>query len=399
MNLSGKKLVLAVSGGIAAYKAADLASRLRKSGAEVRVTMTRSAKQFVAPLTFEAISGHPIYDELFNQANSYRMEHIEWARWADALIVAPATADFMARMAHGIADDAPLTLYLAFRGPIWIAPTMNTAMWDHPATQDNLQTLVRRGIRVIGPGSGLLACGEVGEGRMAEPDDIIRIVEKDLSAATSAGPLAGKTVLITAGPTRESLDPIRFISNRSSGKMGVALASAAKKLGARVILIHGPLEASIPDGIEAVPVENAEAMMKAVQERFAQCDVAIFAAAVANYRVPAVSDQKIQGGEKLRLDLVRTPDIAAWAGAHRNGNQVLAGFAAESQDLLASAQKKLKAKGLDLIFANPIGVAGVGFQADQNEVTMLTRKGDQVSSGRLSKEQTAEWIWKRILGI
>ncbi|MBI3736068.1 bifunctional phosphopantothenoylcysteine decarboxylase/phosphopantothenate--cysteine ligase CoaBC, partial [Candidatus Sumerlaeota bacterium] len=365
MTLADKKIALLISGGIAAYKAADLASRLRKAGAEVRVAMTRAAREFIAPLTFEAITGHPVYCEVFGQPDSHRMEHIELARWADAAIVAPASADFIARMAHGLADDAPLTLLLAFRGPVWIAPAMNTAMWEHPATQANLKILGGRGISVIGPGSGPLACGEVGEGRMAEPADCAAALESGLGGNLGK-PLAGKTVLITAGPTRESLDPIRFISNRSTGRMGTALAAAASKVGARVLLVHGPLSVSIPPGVESVPAESAAEMLAAVQERFSGCHVAIFSAAVANYASAEKSGKKIKGGKTLTLELTRTPDIAAWAGEHRNGKQFLAGFAAESENLIEAAKEKLKAKKMDVIIANQIGVPGIAFEATDN---------------------------------
>lgn len=392
MNLSDRRVALIVSGGIAAYKAADLASRLRKAGAEVRVVMTDAARQFIAPLTFEAITGHPVYASVFGDPNSYRMEHIEWARWAELVVAAPASADLIARMAHGLAPDAATTLYLAFEGPVWIAPAMNTKMWEHPATQANLNTLVDRGVRVIGPGSGTLACGEVGEGRMAEPEAIALELDAGFS-----GPLGGRRVLITAGPTREALDPIRFISNRSTGRMGTALAAAARQLGAEVLLVHGPLEAQLPLGVTSIPAESAEAMLSAVQERLSACDIAIFAAAVANYRSAGAGGKKIKGGETLDLHLVRTPDIAAWAGAHRRAGQLLAGFAAESEDLLGSARRKLASKKLDLIFANPIGVEGVGFTAADNSVTLLDTQGAEIDSGKMSKGRIAEWMWERMI--
>lgn len=406
MSLSGKKVVLAVTGGIAAYKAADLASKLRKADAEVRVAMTRSARNFVAPLTFEAIAGHPIYGEVFGEQNSYRMEHIEWARWADLMVVAPATADFIARMAHGIADDAPLTLYLAFRGPVWVAPAMNTAMWEHAATRANMAMLLPRLAGVIGPEAGDLACGEVGEGRLATPEKIVAALEshfdggaKPQSAdASSRRPLAGVSVLITSGPTREPLDPIRFISNRSTGRMGAALAAAASRLGARVILVHGPMAARVPLGVESVSAEDSGAMLRAVQERIGECRIAIFAAAVANYRAENSEQKKIKGGKSLKLELVRTPDIAAWAGGNRGGvEKYLVGFAAESEDLIEAAKRKLADKKLDLIFANPIGVPGVGFESESNAVTMISKKGEQIDSGRMPKDDVADWIWERIL--
>jgi len=403
MNLQGRTLVLGVAGGIAAYKAADLASRLRKAGAELRVTMTRAATRFVAPLTFETIAGHRVYSDLFDPAEAYRMEHIEWARWAEALLFAPATSDLIARLAHGQAEEAPLALYLAFRGPTLLAPAMNTAMWEHPATQANVHTLTARGVALVGPAAGPLACGEIGEGRMAEPAEIMSALEALLAGAArpgglSAGQLAGRRVLITAGPTREALDPIRFISNRSSGRMAVALAAAALRRGARVTVVHGPMAAALPPEAESVPAESAEAMLKAVQGRLADCDVAVFAAAVANYRPAAPAAGKIKAGERLTLELVRNPDIAGWAGHHRNGARpYLVGFAAESENLLEAAREKLAEKNLDLIVANPIGLPGVGFEAEANAVTLLSRTGEAVDSGRMGKDQVADWLWDRIL--
>lgn len=424
MSLQGKHVILVVTGGIAAYKAPDLAGRLMKDGATVRVAMTRSACKFIKPLTFEAITGHQVYHKIFDQPTSHEMEHIGWARWADMIVVAPATADFIARMAAGFGDDAALTLYLAFRGPVLIAPAMNTAMWEHPATQANIETLDERpGHGVIGPGVGDLACGEIGAGRMEEPEAIEAAVRAVLagpeatarssSAAVSAGasgpalttladngnlPLAGERILITAGPTREPLDPIRFISNRSSGRMGAELAAEARRLGAEVLLIHGPMGVPIPDGVVAVPAEQAQTMLECVQRYLPECTVAIFAAAVANYRAAQENTAKIKGGETLELKLVRNPDIAAWAGRNRtDARQVLAGFCAESENLIEAARDKLKAKKLDLIFANPIGVEGVAFDAEDNAVTVLTSQSDAMDSIRGSKSEVARWIWERIL--
>lgn len=411
MSLQGKKIVVLVTGGIAAYKAADLTSRLKKAGADVRVAMTRSARKFVAPLTFEAISGHPVYEKVFDTADAYRMDHIGWARWADALVAAPATADFLSRMAQGRANDAPLTLYLAFRGPVWVAPAMNTAMWEHPATQANVETLRGRDVHLFAPGSGPLACGEVGDGRMAEPEAIVRALSAWFSPKLEAhrhdalpapetaadSSLKGKRVIITAGPTRESLDPIRFISNRSTGRMGTALAAAAVARGAEVRLIHGPMSAPVPEGVQSIPVEDARSMLAVVEGEFPACDVAIFAAAVANYGVGERQTQKIKGGAELDLKLFRTPDIAAWAGNHRNGSgQIVVGFAAESENLLEAAERKLRDKRLDMIFANPIGVEGVGFEADSNTVTLLTKEGTREASEVRSKAEIAGWIWDRI---
>jgi phosphopantothenoylcysteine decarboxylase/phosphopantothenate--cysteine ligase len=402
LPLDQRRVLLAVTGGIAAYKSADLASRLRKTGAAVRVAMSHAATQFVAPLTFETLVGHPVYSDLFAQPAAWEMEHISWARWGEALVIAPATANTLARLAHGLADDAVATLALAFTGPVWVAPAMNTAMWNHPATQANLALLRERGVRVIDPDAGPLACGEVGAGRMAEPAEIVQTIADALTAIpatplpTPTGALTGRTVLITAGPTREPLDPIRYLSNRSSGRMGVALAAEAAARGARVLLVHGPMAVAPPPGVEAHPVETARQMLHAVQELWLAADTAIFAAAVANFETAAASPGKIKESDRLRLDLQRTPDIAAWCGANRRPGQLLVGFAAETDDLLASAREKLDRKGLDLICANAIGQPGLGFAAADNQITLIARDADPVPSPPLPKARLAAWIWDRL---
>ena len=385
---------MAVTGGIAAYKVADCVSRLRKTGAEVRVAMTEAATRFVQPLTFESLCGHPVYSDVFARPSAWEMEHIAWARWADALLIAPATANVIAKLAHGLADDAVTTLALAFTGPVWVAPAMNTAMLNHRATRHNLELLAARGVRVIEPGAGLLACGEVGPGRLAEPEELIAALARGLGGERAAGSLAGRRILITAGPTREPLDPIRFISNRSTGRMGAELAAEALARGAQVRLIHGPLAVAIPPGCDAVPAETARAMLDAVQQAWPETDIAIFAAAVANYEGARVAGGKLKGGETLTLALRRTPDIAAWAGANRRPGQVLVGFAAESEDLIAAARRKLQAKRLDLICANPIGEPGIGFTAEQNRVTLLTgdEAAEPVTSPTADKRAIAAWI-------
>jgi phosphopantothenoylcysteine decarboxylase/phosphopantothenate--cysteine ligase len=412
-SLENRRLVLAVSGGIAAYKAADLASRLRKSGAAVRVAMTEAACRFVTPLTFATLTGQPVYSNVFDHPDQWEVEHVSWARWAEGLLVAPATADLLARLAHGLANDAVTTLALAFEGPLWIAPAMNASMWRHPATQANLALLRERGARVIPPESGRLACGETGPGRMAEPETIVEFVTGQLAAVapapapemapppeTTRGPLAGRTVLVTAGPTREALDPIRFLSNRSSGRMGLALAEAALARGARVLLVHGPL-ASAPapaPGLEPHPAESARAMLSAVQELWPCVDVAIFAAAVANFEPERADDKKIKEDETLTLRLRRTPDIAAWGGANRRPGQLLAGFAAESENLLEHAKAKLARKGLDVIFANAIGDPALGFGAEANQVTLVAPDAEPEPSPSLPKRVLADWIWDRLEG-
>ncbi|MCL5269773.1 MAG: bifunctional phosphopantothenoylcysteine decarboxylase/phosphopantothenate--cysteine ligase CoaBC, partial [bacterium] len=311
-------------------------------------------------------------------------------------VVAPATANLLAKMAHGLADDAATTLLLAWEGPMWIAPAMNTAMWRHPATQRNMAELRARGVRVFEPEAGRLACGEVGEGRMAAPEAIVGALAEALAGCGANGALHGKTVLVTAGPTREALDPIRFISNRSTGRMGAELAAEALARGGRVLFVHGPLTVPLPEGVEPIAAESAREMLAAVQSRWDEVDLAIFAAAVANYESAAPADTKIKGGDDLTLKLRRTPDIAGWAGAHRRSGQVLVGFAAESVDLLAVAQRKLAEKRLDLICANPIGEAGIGFEAGENRVLLVAAAGEPVESPRAAKRQVAAWIWDRI---
>lgn len=391
--LVGRKIIVMVSGGIAAYKSADLVSRLKKAGAEVRVAMTRSAESFVGPVTFETLSGYPVYQNVFDRPKAWEMEHISWARWADAIVVAPATAHLLARLALGLADDAATTLALAYTGPIFIAPAMNSAMWLHPATQENFSKLLARGVRVIEPEAGALACGEIGPGRLAEPADIVAELEKFFAAGAA---LKGKTVLITAGPTREKLDPIRFISNRSTGRMGAELAAEAVARGARVIFIHGPMSAPIPAGVEAHPVESAREMLEKVKAVWDEVDIAIFAAAVANYESSAAEAGKIKAGETLSLELKRTPDIAAWAGANKRRGQLLVGFCAESENLIENAKKKLDTKKLDMICANPIGEEGVGFEAAENRVTLIEKSGKEEQSEKAAKREIAAWIWERI---
>jgi phosphopantothenoylcysteine decarboxylase/phosphopantothenate--cysteine ligase len=413
LDWRGRKIVVIVSGGIAAYKTAELVSRLKKDGAEVRVVMTRAACQFVTPLTFETLSGQPVYRDVFEQPSSWEMDHIAWARWADAAIVAPATANTLAKMAQGLADDAATTLLLAYQGPVWVVPAMNSAMWSHPATQHNLKLLAERGVHVIQPGSGRLACGEVGAGRMAEPEAILHTIELAETIGKPGGPagaaageggaraartswLAGRRVLVTAGPTQEALDAIRFLSNRSSGRMGVALAAEAHARGAKVTLVHGPLRTAAPEGIAAVAVRSAREMLGAVERQWAEVDLAVFAAAVANYEAAAPEAGKLKGGESLRIELRRTPDIARWAGEHRREGQVLVGFAAESENMEAEAARKLAEKKLDLICANPIGEPGVGFDEAANKVTLLTRDGKRLHHARAPKAEVAAWIWNQV---
>ena len=387
-SLIAKRILLGVSGGIAAYKSGELVRGLRAAGAEVRVVMTAGACRFITPLTLQALSGQPVRTELFDEQAEAGMGHIELARWADAVLVAPASADLLARLARGRADDLLATLCLATRAPLLLAPAMNRAMWDHPATRDNVRLLAERGARLLGPEAGEQACGETGPGRMREPQDLIT----DLAAGFETGALAGRQVLVTAGPTREPVDPVRYITNRSSGRMGYAVAAAAREAGARVTLISGPVALDCPPGVECVAVETAQQMQRAVQERLAGCDIFIGAAAVADYRPAQAAGQKLKKcNANLSLELVRNPDILAGVAA-ASPRPFTVGFAAETQDLGANARSKRMRKSLDLIAANLVG-SGQGFDAEDNALTLYWEGGSQAlprqPKSRLARELIA----------
>ncbi len=369
-HLVNKRIVVGITGGIAAYKAAELVRRLKDAGAEVRVVMTPAATEFITPLTLQALSGRPVHVHLLDASEESAMGHIALARWADAVVVAPATADFMAKLAHGRADDLLSTLCLASRAPLLLAPAMNTVMWEHPATQANARLLRERGLRLLGPAEGEQACGETGPGRMVEPP----LIAETVAGLFVSGVLQGKTVLVTAGPTREALDPVRYISNRSSGKMGYAVAEAAMEAGARVLLVSGPTALTPPPRVECVTVESAAEMHEAVLARLAAVDIFIGAAAVADY-TSAAAPQKIKKNDaRVALELTRTLDIVAVVAAHKPRPYTVA-FAAETENLLANAQHKLEAKNLDLVAANWVGRPGLGFDGDDNALTVLWRGG------------------------
>lgn len=368
-GLQGKHIVLGVTGGIAVYKSPDLVRRLREAGADVQVVMTSGAQQFVTPLTFQAVSGHPVRTELWDTAAEMAMGHIELARWADMVLVAPATADFMARLAHGIADDLLTTLCLATEAPIVLAPAMNWAMWGNPATQRNVQRLTGRSVRMLGPGEGDLAEGEVGVGRMLEPMEIVAAL-----AGGGGTALRNARVLITAGPTREPIDPIRFLSNRSSGKMGFAVARAAAEAGARVTLVSGPVQLATPKNVRRVDVETAAEMQAAVTKEVSSTDIFIAAAAVADYAPAEIAVQKIKKHSAvLQLNLDRTPDILAEVAA-QVPRPFIVGFSAETEKLETHAREKLAKKRLDLIAANWVG-AGRGFDRDDNTLMVYWHDG------------------------
>ncbi len=371
-ELDGKRVLLGVTGGIAAYKSPDLVRRLRERGAEVQVVMTAGAARFVTPMTFQAVSGRAVRDHLWDEAAEAAMGHIELARWADLILVAPATADFVARLAAGLASDLLATLCLASEAPVALAPAMNRVMWAAPATQHNIGLLAERKVVIFGPGEGDQACGETGAGRMLEPDDLAARAAGLL--VTGDGALSGKNVVITAGPTREPIDPVRYITNRSSGKMGYALAAAARAAGARVTLVSGPVNLPAPAGVCRVEVETAEQMLKATTEAVADADVFIGAAAVADYRPRQAAEHKIKkSGEGMELSMTRAPDILATVAA-ASPRPFVVGFAAETQDLEVNARKKLEHKRLDLIAANLVG-SGVGFDCDENALLVLWADG------------------------
>ena len=391
--LAQKHILLGVTGGIAAYKSADLVRRLSEAGAEVQVAMTPAATAFVGPLTFQAVSGQPVRTELLDPRAEAGMGHIELARWADLILIAPATADFLARLAHGFANDLLSTLCLATDQPLAVAPAMNRLMWQNPATQDNCRLLARRGVKIWGPGVGEQACGEIGAGRMLEPVELRNFVvellgvkeepaawrEPAVEALLAPQDLQGLTVLLTAGPTREALDPVRFISNRSTGRMGFAVAEAAAQAGAQVIVISGPVTLPTPPGVERIAVESAVEMHEAVMQRVRQADIFVATAAVADYRAANPAEQKIKKtGEALTLELVRNPDILAEVAALPSHRPFTVGFAAETHHVLHYAEDKRRRKNLDLIAANQVGIAGSGFESEQNALHVLWEGGEKV---------------------
>jgi len=368
-SLDSKRVLLGVTGGIAAYKACELTRQLIALGAEVQVVMTQSAQQFVTPLSFQALSGRPARTDLFDSAAEAAMGHIELARWAELVVIAPASADFMARLAHGLAPDLLTTLCLASAAPLLLAPAMNRLMWANAATEFNCAQLLDRGIRLVGPAEGEQACGETGVGRMAEPPQIVQSILSLLGV--TPGPLAGRRVLINAGPTYEDIDPARFIGNRSSGRMGFAIAAEAQRFGAETVLIAGPVSLPTPHGVRRVDVRSASQMRDAVLREIAGQDIFIAAAAVADYRPAAPQSIKIKrSAASMQLDLLPNPDIVAEVAALPTRPFVV-GFAAETNDLLANALGKLQRKRLDMICANQVGVDGSGFEAECNEVTLV----------------------------
>ena len=392
--MKGKTVVLGVCGGIAAYKAVDVVSRLLKQHAEVHVIMTDSATQFVTPLTFREISGNPVHTTMWTEPKLWNVEHIALARRADLFVIAPATANMIGKLAHGIADDFLSTTFMATTAPVLVVPAMNTQMYLNPATQSNLALLKQRGIQIQAPATGLLACGTDGVGRLPEPVEIVARICENFQ---HAGSMQGLRVLVTAGGTREAIDPVRYIGNRSSGKMGYAIAEAAAARGAEVTLISGPVALPVPSGVKRIAVESARQMREAVLQAFPDTDIVIKAAAVADYRPETAEVQKIKkAANSLTLVLTKNPDILAELGQLKQ-SQFLVGFAAETQELVAHATEKLRKKNLDMLVANDVTVSGAGFEADTNIVKILTPDGAIEELPQMSKQELGRLILDRII--
>ena len=400
MSLRGKTVLLGVTGGIAAYKAVEVVSRLRKLGAQVRVVMTKNATEFVTPLTFETLANHPVVTDTFARPETWDVAHISLAKEADLCVVAPATANILAKLAVGLADDMLSTTLLAAKATLLLAPAMNTGMWTAEATRRNVETLRARGAHFVGPEGGFLACGDTGAGRMSEPAAIVEAIEALLARRETLG---GVKVLVTAGATREHLDPVRFLTNESSGKMGFAIAEAARDRGAEVTLVKGSTTAPVPEGVKVVQVVSTQELYDAVTSLAPEADAVIQAAAPADYRFRDVSDQKIKkkDGGALTFTLEETPDIAAAVGRMKRPGQVLVGFAAETENLLAHAEKKLASKNLDFIVANDVTQPGAGFNVDTNIATFLSAEGANprpLQTKRQLAEDILDEVEKRLKG-
>ena len=397
MDLTGREIVLGVTGGIAAYKSAEIVSRLHHLGANVHVIMTKNATEFVSPLTFQTLSANQVVTDTFAAPEYWNVEHVALAKLAEVFVIAPATANILAKMANGIADDMLSTTVLATKAPILTAPAMNTGMWTAEATEQNVKTLKERGVLMIGPESGILACGDEGAGRMSEPEAIVEEICRILRRKQD---FAGKKMLVTAGATRERLDPVRFITNDSSGKMGFAIAEAARDRGAEVTVIRGSVTAEIPAGIRMIPVESAQDLYDAMMKEAPGQDIIIQAAAVSDYRPAEQKDKKIKkvNGGNLMLELTENPDVAKAIGEKKKPGQILVGFAAETDNVEKNAQSKLKKKNLDMIVANDVTKPGAGFNVDTNIAALITADGI-VEQPLQTKRQLAEKILDKILEI
>lgn len=390
-------VVLGVTGGIAVYKACELLRLLQKRGIDVFVVMTQNACRFVAPLTFETLSGHPVAVDTFDRPQTWEVEHIALAKRADLFLIAPATANIMGKMACGIADDMLSTTVMATRAPVLVAPAMNTGMWENAAVQQNVKTLRARGVEIVAPVSGHLACGDNGAGKL---EDVAVIAERACELLFAKKDMEGLRVMVTAGPSREALDPVRYISNRSSGKMGYAIAQAAQKRGAEVTLLSGPVAIEAPQGVKLVPFTTTQELLDRASELAQEQDLLIQAAAPADYRAKEIAPQKIkkQGGEPMTFTLVENPDVAATLGKAKRSGQVFVGFAAETNDVLAHAKDKLARKNLDMIVANDVTRPGAGFDVDTNIVTLITKDG-QEALPMMSKAEVAQRILDRALAL
>ena len=390
-------VVLGVTGGIAVYKACELLRLLQKRGIDVFVVMTKNACRFVAPLTFETLSGHPVAVDTFDRPQTWEVEHIALAKRADLFLIAPATANIMGKMACGIADDMLSTTVMATRAPVLVAPAMNTGMWENAAVQQNVKTLRARGVEIVAPVSGHLACGDSGAGKL---EDVAVIAERACELLFAKRDMEGLRVMVTAGPSREALDPVRYISNRSSGKMGYAIAQAAQKRGAEVTLLSGPVAIEAPQGVKLVPFTTTQELLDRASELAQEQDLLIQAAAPADYRAKEIAPQKIkkQGGEPMTFTLVENPDVAATLGKAKRSGQVFVGFAAETNDVLAHARDKLARKNLDMIVANDVTRPGAGFDVDTNIVTLITKDG-QEALPMMSKAEVAQRILDRALAL
>ncbi|WP_191561755.1 bifunctional phosphopantothenoylcysteine decarboxylase/phosphopantothenate--cysteine ligase CoaBC [Metabacillus idriensis] len=394
--MKGKKILLCVSGGIAVYKAAALTSKIIQTGAEIKVIMTNSAREFVAPLTFQALSRNEVYVDTFEEKNPAVISHIDLADWADLAVVAPATANVIGKLANGVADDMLTTTLLATTAPVWIAPAMNVHMYDHPAVRKNILTLSQYGYQYIEPSEGYLACGYVGKGRLEEPERIVALIKTYFSEKENQ-PLKDKHVMITAGPTREKVDPVRYFTNHSSGKMGYAIAEAAKQMGAKVTLISGPVNLIPPAGVTTIFTESAEEMYGEVLNRYGEADIVIKSAAVADYRPSKALDQKMKKQDgSLTIEMERTKDILKELG-QRKEQQILVGFAAETENVEEYAISKLQKKNLDMIVANNVTQEGAGFGTDTNIVTMYKKDGEKIKLPVLSKQEVAKQLLKEIV--
>lgn len=391
--LQGKTVVLGVTGGIAAYKIPNLASMLKKQHANVEVIMTENAENFITPIAFESLTGNKCLVDTFDRNFQFQVEHVALAKRADIFVIAPATANVIAKVAHGIADDMLTTTFLACRAPKYIVPAMNTQMYESPITQDNLEMCRRYGMKVVEPASGYLACGDTGAGKMPEPAELLEYIMSEIACEKD---LIGKKVLVTAGPTREAIDPVRYITNHSTGKMGYAIAEAAARRGAEVTLVSGPVDLKVPLGVKFVPVVSARDMFEAVTSVSGEQDAIIKAAAVADYRPKVVGTEKTKKKDgDMSIELERTDDILAWLGEHRRPGQILCGFSMETQNMLENSRVKLDRKHIDMVVANNLKVAGAGFGTDTNIVTIITHEGVEELE-LMTKSEVAHRLLDRI---